>query len=165
MKNIIPVLFSLLISFPSFSQNFDVPKDVHLETKEDYAQYEGDIIKAVDWLIKTPVGSEKDKRLKVNAFLLQWLTGSPNVMIEITQEIATFMDCSDCLMIFMGGWAKYSLENNDYADKIKGNLAGIESVIEFYNSNKGILGKNNAIEKYAKLKNKGKLEKHIQSKI
>lgn len=165
MKNTIAILFTLLVSFPSFSQNFEVPKGVHLETKEDYAQYEGDIIKGVDWLIKTPAESEKDKRLEVNAFLLQWLSGSPNVMIEITQEVATFMECSDCLMIFMGGWAKYSLENNDYADKIKGNLAGIESVIEFYNSNKSVLAKNNAIEKYVKLKEKGKLEKYIQSKI
>lgn len=165
MKNIIAILFTLLVSFPTFSQNFEVPKDLHLETKEDYAQYEGDIIRGVDWLIKTPVDSEKEKRSEVNAFLLQWLTGSPNVMIEITQEVATFMDCSDCLMIFMGGWAKYSLENNDYADKIKGNLAGIESLIEFYNGNKKALGNNNVIEKYVKLKDKGKLEKYIKSKI
>lgn len=165
MKRFVFSLFAIVISFQSYSQDFDLPVDWKLETKEDYAKYEKDIINAVDWLIKTPVDNNRLNRKEVNAFLLAWLTGSPNVSIELSEEIVTFGDCADCLMIFMGGWAKYSLQNNDFTNKTKGNLAGIESVIQLYNKNKAAIGTNKAIEKYIKLKEKGKLETYIESKM
>ena len=165
MNKIFLILIVLLFTFPAIGQDQELPDELVLETKDDYAQYEQNVINSVNWLINTPVDSGKEKRVAVNAFLMQWLTGSPNVTIELTQEIATFMECGDCLMVFMGGWAKYALENDEFKNKLKGNLAGIESLIEFYTLNKEAMGRNKAIEKYISLKEKGKLEKHVSSKI
>ncbi|GHT51772.1 hypothetical protein FACS189440_21190 [Bacteroidia bacterium] len=36
----------------------------------------------------------------------------------------------------MGGWTKYSITTKDFENKVQGSLAGIESVIDFYNKNK-----------------------------
>lgn len=165
MKYLLLTSFLFLNSFQLFSQNFEVPKILKLEKAEDYATYERDVINAVDWLLITPVTDEQDKRKQTNAFLMKWLTGSPTVTIELSQDIVTFMDCNDCLMLFLGGWAKYALETQDFENKLKGNTAGIEAVIEFYKRNKAAIGKNKAIEKYIKLQDKQKLEKHLVSKI
>jgi len=142
-----------------------VPKDYKLDSKDDYSKYEGKVIECIDWLLATPISQAPEKRQEVNVFLVKWLSGNPDMKVDIQQEIVTFIDSPDCLLIFMGGWAKYAIENQDFNSKRNGNIAGIESVIEFYNRNKDIIGKNKNIEKYVKLKEKGELISYIQSRI
>jgi len=113
--------------------------------------------------MQTPIHGQTAKRKDANTFLLKWLSGSPNVHIEIKQEIVTFMGTSpDLLMVFMGGWAKYSLESKDFDNKIKGSKAGIEAVIDFYNANREFMTKDKNVEKYVKMKNKGTLDGYIE---
>jgi hypothetical protein len=163
MKTITLSFILMTIAFGIYSQDFEVPKNYKLDKAEDYAPYEQDVIKCFDWLMKTPINEKTAKRKEANAFLLKWLSGSPNVHLEIKQEIVTFMGTSpDLLMIFMGGWAKYSLESKDFNNKIAGSLAGIESVIEFYTKNKGLMPKDKNVEKYIKMKDKGTLKGYIE---
>lgn len=166
MKNRFPLLLALIffISLQSFSQDFKVPANYKLEAAEDYAKYEQDVIDAVTWLQNTPVNEERGRRKEVVRFLMQWITGSPTVTIEIG-KLVTFMDDADYLMLFMGGWTKYALTTKDFTDKVKGNQAGIESVIDFYKKNKDIMGTHKGVEKYIKLQEKGKLAKYIESKV
>ena len=140
-------------------------KNYELKTKEDFAKYEQDVIEGYNWLIETPMGENPQKRKELNEFLIQWMSGSPNLSIEISEKIVTYMDCGECLMMFMGGWAKYAIETKDFKNRIKGNLAGTESVIKFYLSNKETLGKNISIEKLIKLKEENKLEEYIKSNM
>lgn len=140
-------------------------KQYQLKTKEDFAKYEQDVLDGFNWLIETPLGLEPTKRKELNTFLLEWMSGSPYVSIELSEKIVTYLDCGECLMIFMGGWTKYALETRDFKNKNKGNLAGTESVIKFYLSNKETLGENKAIEKYIKLKEENKLEEYIKSNL
>ena len=163
-KTVIAIVFLFLMKPLIAQNNFEVPKDYKLETASDFSNHEQDVVKGVGWLLKSPVSNDKTKRKDVSAFLMKWLTGSPDVSIELTQEVVTFMDCSDCLLMFMGGWAKYAIETKD-KDKLKGNLAGVESVIELYKNNKDAIGKNKSIEKYIKLQEKNKLEKYLKSKL
>ena len=152
-----------LIAFSTDAQNFEIPKGYKLKTQKDYADLEKDIVKAVDWLINKPLNQEKSKRKEVNSFVMEWLTGSPGVTIEISTDIVTFMNCSECLMIYMGAYAKNAIIYKEDATVLSNNIAAIEAVIEFYNRNKEIIGKNRAIKKYIKLKDKGKLEEHLKS--
>ena len=93
---------------------------------------------------------------------MEWITGSPTVSIEIKEEIVSFLGINpDLLMIFMGGWTKYSLETKDFNNKIKGNQMGIEAVIDFYLKNKENLKKDKNVEKYIKLREEGKLNEYI----
>ena len=148
-----------------FSNESENNKSYQLETEADYARCEQDVIDMYNWLIENPIGVEPTKRNEINAFLLQWISGSPKVSIEISEKIVTYLDCGDCLIIFMGGWAKYALETKDFNNKIKGNIAGTESVIKFYTANKKNLGVNNSIENLIKLKEENKLEEYIRSNI
>lgn len=163
MKKTAITFLLLIASIGLFSQDFEVPEDYVLDKEKDYAQYEQDVIDGVNWLLKTPVTKEKAKRKEVNAFILKWIIGSPSVSIEINEGIVTFMKCSDCLLMFMGGWTKYALEAEDDIDTMHGTIAGIECAIEFYKKNKSSLGKNKAIEKYIKLQEKNELEEYLES--
>jgi len=163
MKNLQYPLLLLCFSLKVIAQDFEVPKDYKFEKAEDYKSYQEDVISCINWLEKTAVNDQESKRKEASKFLLVWLTGSPDVRIEIGENIVTFISSSpDLLMIFMGGWTKYSLETGKIDDKIGGNLAGIEDVIEFYLKNKEFLKKDKNIEKYIKMKDKGTLKEYIE---
>lgn len=162
MKTIVLTLIFTLFLFVTQAQTFEVPKNVKLENASDFDSYEKDVVNCVSWLTTTPVDEQADKRKEANAFLLKWLSGSSKVHIEVKQEIVTFMDNGDLLMIFMGSWAKYSIESGDFNNKINGTNAGIESVIDFYIKNKGVIPKNKGVDKYVKMKEKGTLKDYIE---
>jgi hypothetical protein len=161
MKSITLTLALTLFQFVSQAQNFALPSDYKLETPADYDKYEDKFIECINWLEITPINEEKKLRNQANLFLMTWLTGSPKVKVLIKSEIVTFMDNPDLLLIFLGSWARYSIESDDFENPIKGSTAGIHSVIEFYKKNKKVMPKNKAIEKYIKMQNKGTLEDHI----
>jgi len=160
-----PILLLLFISITATSQEFEVPKDYSFLELEDYENQRSNVIKAVDWLEYTPINEQTTKRKAINTFLLEWLTGNTDVSINIDPDVVTFSDCHECLMIFMGSWARYALENKDYKNDFKGNIEGIEAVITIYEKNMETLGNIKAVDKYIKQKNKGKLENYIKSKI
>ncbi|MDH5597732.1 MAG: hypothetical protein OEY34_01330 [Cyclobacteriaceae bacterium] len=162
MKTFRLTLVLTLLSFSAFAQDFEVPKNYKLQNVKDYDIYEKEVIKCVNWLSNTPINEQKDKRKEANAFLIQWIFGSSKIHIEIKQEIVTFSDSPDLLMIFMGGWTKYSLETKNFDDKIKGTMAGIELVIDLYTKNKGLISKNKGAEKYIKMKEKGTLLEYVE---
>jgi len=112
MKKYFFVVLICFLNLSLFAQNFEIPENIKLETKEDYKKYEQDILNAINWTKKVSLSEQKMKRKKVNAFLFKWMSGTPSVSIEISQGLTPFMDCSECLMSFMNGWTKYSLENN-----------------------------------------------------
>jgi len=151
------------ITWGLFAQDFEVPRNYKLEKPEDYARYEQDVLKGYEWLMNTPHHQQADKRKSVNAFLLTWMSGSPDVHLEIQPAIVTFVETSpDLLMMFLGGWTKYALESRDFDNKVAGSLAGIESVIAYYSKNKGSMAKDKNVEKYLKMKSKGKLKDYIE---
>jgi hypothetical protein len=163
MKRTTLTMIYTIIAFSLFAQDYQVPQNLKLNKAEDYAQYEQDVINCVNWLMKTPVQEQANKRKEANAFLMKWLTGSPNVQIEIKEKIVTFMKSSpDLLMVFMGGWAKYSLESRDFKNKVFGNLAGIDAIIEFYTKNKSKMPKDKNVEKYIKMRDKGTLKEFVE---
>jgi len=156
---LIAVLFSTM---KIVAQDFTVPTNIKLDKAEDYTLYEQDVLNAINWLTKTSITEQQEKRKDVNSFVLQWLIGSPYVHVEIKPEIVTFMGTTpDFLIMFISGWAKYSIETKDFDNKIAGSLAGIEMVIAFYEKNRANLPKDKNVEKYKKMKNKGTLTDYI----
>ncbi|MBS9766998.1 MAG: tetratricopeptide repeat protein [Flavobacteriaceae bacterium] len=135
-----------------------------LKTKEDYAKYEQVVIDGCRWLMETPIDETPEKRRAMSMFLLQWIAGSPNVSVKLSEKIVTYADCADCVVIFMSSWASYALQTKDN-NEFMGSLKGTESVIKFYEKNKKSLGENEAVEEYIKLKKDNKLEEYIKSNL
>ena len=165
MKKITFIFIFLCIGIQGVAQTFEVPENVTLDKAEDYKQYEDAVVKGTEWLMNTPINTQQVKRKEVNTFLMKWMTGSPDVSLEMNADVITFMGCPDCLMMFLAGWTKLAIQSETKVSNVQGSIQGIRDVIALYQKNKATIGKNKEIEKYIKLEAKGKLEKHISSKL
>lgn len=149
--------------FGSATEKENAPVDLTMETAADYERLEPLVIKAYDRLRSSPVDQAPEERKQLGAFLLQWITGSPSVSIEISEGLVPYIDQADLLVIFMGGWTKYELQNKGSSKKDQSALFATEEVIGFYKANVKALGKNKEVEKLAKMQEEGKLKAHIRS--
>lgn len=148
----------------SLAQSFEVPQEYEFATKEDYGRYHQQIIEAAGWLETTPLDKEPEKRQQVNTFVFQWLSGSPEVSVELQEYVSLFSDKNpQLLLVFLGGWARCQLQHPDEADKKKFHTAGIESVLKAYEQ--GGARKDKNVEKLLKCRDKGKLDNWVKKKV
>src|SRR5258705_10513789 len=81
----------LLLSFIAAAQDpiaigFEVPASLPA-TKAEFVKSEPDFIAAAKWLESTPVGTQMDKRIKMNGWVIAWVINSPTVTIEVRSSI------------------------------------------------------------------------------
>jgi len=164
MNKVKVLILMLFVSTGLMAQEIEIPLEMNFENTDDYKNAEQLVLDASDWLLNTPLSEDSIKRKEVNSFLMRWMSGTPSVSIELVSGIVP-LDCLDCLMSFMSGWTKYSLENDYSKDKINCALAGAEHAIEFYEKNQPELGKSSDMEKLIEQKENGTLKKYIQSQF
>ncbi len=163
MKNLLTLIALLFIGMNSVAQDLDIPQNLELKTEADYKKLEPLVLQSIDWLQNEPMEKNEAKRKEVNAFLVQWMSGTPSVSIGIVADLVP-LECADCMVAFMCGWTKYSLENNYSKDNLQCAQRGVERTIAFYKKNKKALGKNKEVENLISLQKKGKLKAFIVSK-
>ena len=155
------IAIALLQSVSTSAQEFEVPGNLP-ETKEECIQTEKEMINAAKWLEATPIGTNMDKRIKVNAWGMAWLTNSSNVTIEVKASIIKPFEKNPHMMfVFMAGYARYALENNYSKDALQANIAGMKSVINCYNLG-GDIKKDKALTKLIETGKEGKLEEWMK---
>jgi len=153
----------LIVTTNSFSQEKQLLDDLP-STKEDFVKSEPLVINTVDWLESTPINQDNEKRKLLNAKLLAWLINSPTVTIELNSTTPFAKKNPDLLIVFMGGWTKYCLQNSYSKDAVQGNLAGIKSAIKLYQLGKGIK-KDKEMEKLIDMDTRNELEGWIKSQL
>ncbi len=160
------VAFLLTLSLNSIAQFSPVPKSYSLTTPADYAKYETDVLKVIDWLEQTPWNSKNGERQIANSFFLAWMSGSPSVTIDLADNILMqIMEKNkELLFAYMGGYAKYALQTK--ADKSnydvnKAKLAGFKALVKKYTDEKKSRTKDKNVEMLAELDTEGKLENWI----
>jgi hypothetical protein len=159
------VTFIFVMLFHCSAQEFVVPQNYKLEKPEDYAKYEADVLKCIDYLESIPLDDESAKTIAANAFLLKWMQGSPNVTIELNPYVVELCDKNkEFVMLFMGGWTRYALQNPDSVNSIKGNMAGLESILKVYKQGQGV-SRDKKVEKIIKLQDEGKLENWLKDQL
>lgn len=166
MKRIVLISILLVSAFILRAQDFEVPVDYSFESASDYAKYETDILNCIDWLESSPLGFQGEKRNDAAAFLLTWVSGSPDVSIELNEKMIWYIESNpDLLVIFVGGWTRLAIQNpTDGKDVVKGSLAGIESVLKVYK--KGIsVTDDKQLNKLIKIQAKGGLEKWVAKQV
>ncbi|RPI63924.1 MAG: hypothetical protein EHM44_04160 [Ignavibacteriales bacterium] len=158
-------LLIILLAIPTLAQDFEIPNNYKFETKEDFIKYESDILKAIDYLENTSLKENLDKRKSVNAFVMKFLMDSPDLKINIRPFLTDLYDKNtDLLMIFMGGWAKYSINNNYDADEFNGSLFGLKSIIKVYTMGKGV-NEDSDVEDLIEMENEGELEEWLKDEL
>jgi hypothetical protein len=162
--------FSLLVcvlsglSFTVFSQDEKMLDSIP-QTKEEFVRSEKAVINTINWLENTPVDQQTDLRNLRKAQVVAWITKSPTVTIEVNANVVDFFKKNpELLIIFMGGWTRYSLEHAYSSDPVQCNRAGIESAIRVYKMGIG-MKKDKEMEKLADMETKGTLEQWIKDQL
>lgn len=147
------------------SSSYQLPEGIVLNTKEDYAKYEKDVIAAAKWLEDTDLDKEKEKRAVINDFVTKWLLGSPNVSVAITPSItALFSNNPALLSIFMASYTRNILETGADATPFNATKAALTSVITVYS--KGItINKDKSLEKMKGLTTDSQMETYMTEKL
>lgn len=129
---------ALTLAGPSLAaQTFEVPRKVTLETAADYKKYEQDIVKAASWLETTDLDKERDKRKETGTFVIGWVSGSPDLTVEINSGVTKLQgDNTDLLLIFVAAYSKYCIGHKD-TDKFGPMKAAVDAMIRVYR--KGIM--------------------------
>ncbi len=162
MKKILFVFFLMTASLSCFSQNFEVP-NYQIQSPEDCDKYNKDVLRAIDWLMNTPPNTEIEKQQETMQFLIQWITDTKAVSINLNTDVVKFSDKDEFFIIlYLCGCAKYALENNVKNNQVEMSIAGIELSIEYYNKYSNLLVKDENLEKYMQMKNNGTLIDYIK---
>lgn len=145
-------------------ENGYVANDTIQDWSFDYQSLEPQVKADIDWLSYTPLDVNENVRDDKNNFVLMWMSGVPYMKMNLDDRIVTFLGAEPWLiMSYMTGWTKYFLENNYSQNEIQLSIAGVKSVINFYQRNRRHFQKNKEVEAYIKLNKSGKLEEHIAS--
>ncbi|RYG34504.1 MAG: hypothetical protein EOO01_32200 [Chitinophagaceae bacterium] len=165
MKKLFFLASFALLGSSVFAQSDIVPKDYKLVAAADYALYEPQVLKAIDWLQAHPPEVTKE-RAAVSKFFLDWISGSPEVSINIWEGIVNFTEPNPSLLvIFTAGWTKYALETRKFDDELNGNINGLERVIDYYEKHGDHLARDPKVEAYAELYKQKKLNTYVKNKL
>jgi hypothetical protein len=153
----------LALTFTAGAQSSPAPDNYVLKTKEDYAKYQEAMLKTVDWLQNASWSEPLDNRKPSNAFVMDWLSGSPDVSISVGSPLMKLASKNpELILIYMGNYAKYALQHKTDFNKTQADLVGVKAMIDKY-SKESAHKKDSAMEKVVKLDKDGKLEDWVKS--
>ena len=127
-------LSAVLTSSNLFSQSsFELPDNMKLKTPEDYEKYEGTFIEASKWLENTDLDKEEAKRKSINAFVIEYITGSPTISLTIYPKIMDLTGKNTQLLtIYMASYGRYFLESKKTAEAKDCVKAALNSMMTVY---------------------------------
>lgn len=165
-----PAMLTLALLIGAFTTviaqvQFEVPQDLQLRNKDDYAKYEPSVIDAAKWLEQTDLNQQEEKRKQVNQFVFQWVSGSPTVNIDLGESIFKIYGKNEMLLgVYIGSYTRHFLENRSSATKLSAIKAGLLSMVQVYK--KGIsIKKAKELEKISKLADENQLDTYIALKF
>lgn len=123
----------LLIGLHAEAQSYEVPKDYHFKTQDDYSRYEPDVVKTADWMMQTAWTANLQKQDAASQFFLSWIKGSAAVTIRLTEAVMNLSDRNPQLgFTYMSQYSKYVLEHPNEFNQYKATLAALKAVITKY---------------------------------
>lgn len=157
MKNLFLLPLFLFVPMLLKAQDFIIPD---YKTKQDYTTNQDDVLTAIQWLKSNP--QDHAKRKEANAYVLKWAEGSPTVSIVLKGYIMNMAEKNpDFLMLFIGGWIQYTLENKESFEVDEANHQATKTVVEYYIAGNGSK-KDAKLEKLVKLHSKGTLKDWVK---
>ncbi|MFT7295820.1 MAG: hypothetical protein ACI80P_000575 [Flavobacteriales bacterium] len=161
------IFFFFCLSFQGMAQ-CDVPefpKEAKFETNTDYRSKDGMVKTYLDWLVITPLSTCVSEREQLNAFVLVWLSGHPDIRVDVKSDALPFFRAHpDLLFPMLHGMAIYEMVTPlQEKNQVDAHVAGIETVLDVVDSKK--MSKTSSFKALKKLRRKGRLNEFVSSKI
>lgn len=117
MKYLILTLL-LYFSFSGFGQDFFYLEEIRLKKKTDFIENKSEVIKAVDYLMNTPVNEKNFDRKACTRFIIDYAQKSPFITMTLSSSLTkVYKGNPDILQMYMGLWLKSALNNENKPDR------------------------------------------------
>jgi hypothetical protein len=159
---VIAAMVSILV-VSATSQDFTVPEGYKYSSQQDYTRAEPDVIRCIAFLETAPMGHAQRKA--ANRFLLEWLTGTSHVNVQVLPYVIDLAGKNtDLLSVYLGGWSRLVLQSDKSPEELDCHLAGVRSVLKAYQSCEGIES-DDALDALVALEKDGKLGAWVKEKM
>ncbi len=112
----------------------------------------------------SPANLDRHRR-KIDAKKLEdWVKRSPEVGLELSDNIMPYLQYGEARTLFTCGFVQYSVAHPVF-NPDAAYVAGIRSVISYYKDNRDVLGSDELLDKLVKLKEKGRLSGFIKRRL
>lgn len=166
IKVIITVAVSVFSIYNIYAQPaYNLPQNLKFTTTLDYEKYEPDIIAAAKWLEETDLNKETGKRKDINAFVSQWIIGTPVVSVRLSAQLQEIYGKNGALMIiYIASYSSYYILNKSEATEFAATKAGLKSIMFVYQKRIDIK-KSKEMERLIKATAENKLDVYISDKF
>ncbi len=124
-----------------------IPENGDMITTEDFEAAEPLVIECSNWLINTDFDKYTSERKKVNEFVWKWVSGTPALTIDITDDLTKLYENNiQLLNIFLAAYASYYIQHKTEFTNLSASRKGIQAMIIVYKRGIGIK-KNKYLEK------------------
>ncbi|PPK88734.1 hypothetical protein CLV84_1705 [Neolewinella xylanilytica] len=162
MKNYLLALGIFYSAF-SFAQEISIP-NVTYRSAADYTAQNEKVVEVIDHLRRFPADVYESRRKEAVSYLVKWLSGTPDVTVELLPFTMPYLKYGESMAIFMGSYAKLDLQDTE-ADEYNKNLTALRSVAEYYLDNIDVFGRDKQMDKLVKLEEKDKLAKLVTKEL
>ena len=113
LLSILPLLFSL----HGFGQDYFYLEEVRLKKKTDFIENKHEVIKAVAYLLNTPVDEKNMDRKACTRFIIKYAQKTPFLTMTIDASLSKVYQGNPALLeMYMGLWLKSALNNENKSD-------------------------------------------------
>lgn len=140
-----------------------LPDDQSFEVVADYRESDAKASDALVWLSTHSLDECLEARQQLNAFVLVWLSGHPDIIIELQPEALPFLErYPELLFPMLHGMAAYQLGKPAQAvDPVAAHVAGLQVIADVASRVEGYK-KDDDIRALRKLRRRGKLESYCR---
>ena len=167
-KSILIILLAVLHSAILFGQPGqcpDLPEKYGWRVAEDYSKDRELVKKTLRWLCITPLSEDIRDRALANAFVLEWLAGTPEITMNVRTKVLDFpSEHPELILTFMHGMAYYAMSHPKENNEVKMYEAGIKTVVELAGQSKD-LSKLTRIKEFERMMKKGKLTSYLKIEL
>lgn len=156
LSSFIAVVSSLGAQIP------EIPAEYEWSVAEDYRNAEPHIEKCLKWLCATPLGEHVALRSEANAYVLTWLSGTPDYTIEVPSYFIELIgENKELLYSYIHGAAYYLMNHKTAKNPDKIDLEACKIVCELMLSSEKY-SKDRDFKSMLKSYKKGKLEAFLK---
>ncbi len=107
----------------------EIPAEYNWTTQEEYRASKDDIEKCLKWLCTTPYGLEVVKRSEINAYVMTWIAGNPEINVNLDAKYFPFLqENQELLFTMIHAMAYYQLNHPNEKSQDKIYLKGLETI-------------------------------------
>lgn len=143
----------------------EIPKQYAWNSGEEYVRDQDKVQDVLKWLCMQPLGLDIQKRSLANAYVMEWISGTPSLRLEVNSEAFLFIEKHpELLFSLIQGMAYFAIAHPDEKDATKLHTEALE-VVAHHAELSEELSKDGDLKKLIRANRKKQLKAYYQDSI